>query len=252
MKQSLPGRLFRALAARRNSILAPLSVGWRRELELLRDTRSMTQLLLTDAAAIHLLACARAVRPLTGAFAEAGVFKGGSARLICEEKGDAPLHLFDIFEMLQDGPVVGGELVCAHFGVVHGTLREVRRLLRPYSNVHFHPGLFPETAVGLEHLGFSFVHLDLDLSGPTEAALDYFHPRLVPGGILLADDYSDPGLKACFESWFASKSDTFIELPWSQLMVVRQGSILGPDVERRAHRRMEDAINLESAGLREI
>jgi hypothetical protein len=219
--QSAAGRLFRALAAHRNSILTPLSPRWRRELKLIRETRSKTRLLVSDPAAIHLLACARAARSLPGAFAEAGVFEGGSARLICEEKGDAPLHLFDVFEMLQDGPLTGGEEVLEHFGAVHGRLRDVRRLLASYPNVHIHPGLFPETTAGLEHLSFSFVHLDLDLPGPTQAALEYFHPRLVPGGILIGDDYGDPELRACFESWFAGRPDTFIELPWSQLMVVR-------------------------------
>jgi hypothetical protein len=88
--------------------------------------------------------------------------------------------------------------------------------------------LFPQTTAGLEHLRFAFVHLDLDLPRPTLAALEYFHPRLVPGGILIADDYSDPELSACFESWFAGRQDTFIELPWSQLMIVRQGAAPKP------------------------
>jgi hypothetical protein len=223
VRHSLAGRLFRSLAGRRGSILTPVSRGWQRELALVQETRSKTQLLLTDASAIHLLACARAARSLRGAFAEAGVFKGGSARLICEEKGEAPLHLFDVFEMLQEHPVAGGEGVKAHFGPVHGKLNEVRQLLRAYPNVDFHAGVFPETTAGVEHLRFAFVHLDLDLAAATRAALDYFHPRLVPGGILLADDYSDPDLRACFESWFVDRDDTFIELPWSQLMIVRQG-----------------------------
>jgi len=221
--RSIAGPLFRALAEYRNSILTPLSPRWQRELKLLGETRSKTQLLVSDPAAIHVLACARAARSLRGAYAEAGVFKGGSARLICEEKGDAPLHLFDVFEMLQDGAVAGGEAVRDHFGAVHGRLGDVRCLLASYPNVHFHPGLFPETTAGLDELSFSFVHLDLDLPGPTQAALDYFHPRLVPGGILIGDDYGDPELRACFENWFAGRPDTFIELAWSQLMVVRQG-----------------------------
>lgn len=220
---SIAGTLFRALAEQRNSILTPLAPRWQRSLKLLRESRSKTQLLVSDPAAIHILACARAVRSLPGAYAEAGVFKGGSARLICEEKGDAPLHLFDVFEMLQGGAVAGGDEVRDHFGLVHGRLGDVRRLLASYENVHFHPGLFPQSTAGLEQLSFSFVHLDLDLPGPTKAALDYFHPRLVPGGVLIGDDYGDPELRACFENWFTGRADLFIELAWSQLMVVRQG-----------------------------
>src|ERR1035437_2891958 len=35
---------------------------------------------------------------LGGDIAEVGVFRGGSAKLICEVKGSARLHLFDTFE----------------------------------------------------------------------------------------------------------------------------------------------------------
>jgi hypothetical protein len=66
------------------------------------------------------------------------------------------------------------------------------------------------------------VHLDLDLPGPTVAALEYFHPRLLAGGILIGDDYTDPQVRACFESYFKDRPDTLIELPWAQVMVVRQ------------------------------
>jgi hypothetical protein len=222
VKQSLPGRLLRRILASRGSIVAPLSKGWQREREIIAETRSKTQLLLSDPAALHILICARAARSMAGVFAEAGVFKGGSARLICEEKAELPLHLFDVFETLQDGPVAGGEEVRNHFGETHGTLAHSKRLLSPYSNVHFHAGLFPQTSAGLEDLRFSFVHLDLDLAGSTRAALAFFHPRLVPGGILIGDDYGDDELRACFEAWFNSQPDTLIELPWSQLMVVRQ------------------------------
>lgn len=224
MRPSLAGRLMRDLVRRRGSIVAPLSREWQRELQLIVDTRKKTELLLTDPAAVHLLACARAASFLPGAFAEAGVFKGGSARLICEEKGNAPLHLFDVFEGLQTGDLPGADEVRDHFGSVHGNLSDVRALLAPYRDVHFHPGLFPDSATGLGDLRFSFVHLDLDLVAPTRAALEYFHPRMLPGGIMIADDYGDPALRDCFGSWFASRPDTLIEMPWSQLTVVAQPS----------------------------
>lgn len=225
MKPSLAGRLLRAIVAQRGCIVAPLDRDWRRELSVLRQTRRKTQLLLTDAAALQILVCARAARRLAGVYAEAGVFKGGSARLICEEKGAAELHLFDVFETLQQAPfAAASEQVREHFGLVHGRLAEVRELLSEYGNVHFHPGLFPETAGGLDDLRFSFVHLDLDLPGPTQAALEYFHPRMVAGGILLGDDFGDPEVRRCFDRWFADRHDSVIELPWSQVMAIRQAT----------------------------
>lgn len=222
MRPGLAGRLLRAIVARRGAIVAPLSPSWQREREIIADTRSKTRLLLTDPAAMNLLACARAARPLGAAFAEAGVFKGGSARLICEQKGEAQLHLFDVFETLQPGGKAGSGEVSHHFGDLHGRQDEVERLLAPYRGVHFHVGLFPDTTAELEDLRFAFVHLDLDLPSSTLAALEYFHPRLVPGGILVADDYNDRFVKGCLDGWFGARPDTLIEMPWSQLVVVRQ------------------------------
>ena len=223
MKQNLAGRLLRAIVASRGSIVATPSEGWQRELKVIRETRAQTQLLLNDPAALHILICARAARRLPGAMAEAGVFKGGSARLICEEKGEVPLHLFDVFETLQQGGLPGDGEVRRHFGRTHGTLAQVRSLLAAYPNVNIHPGLFPESARGFDDLRFSFVHLDLDLPGATRSALEFFQPRLVPGGILVGDDYLDPEVRACFESYLEGCADTRIELPWSQIMIVRQG-----------------------------
>lgn len=40
---------------------------------------------------------ASAATKIAGDFAEVGVYRGGSAKLICEAKGERPLHLFDTF-----------------------------------------------------------------------------------------------------------------------------------------------------------
>jgi O-methyltransferase len=159
--------------------------------------------------------------------AEAGVFRGGSARLICEARGDEPLHLFDVFETLQQaqGPEANprnGELF-RHFGAVHGRLEEVRSLLAPYASVHFHPGVFPASAAELGAERFCFVHVDLDLEPSTRDALEFFLPRLLPGGILIGDNYDDPLVRRAFDAYFAAGGATVVELPWGQGMVVRGG-----------------------------
>ena len=223
MRGSLAGRALRALVARRGSIVTPLSKAWQPDIATIRQTRAMVPILLTDPAALHLITCVRAACRLTGEMAEAGVFKGGSARLICEAKGKMPLHLFDVFESLQQSPGADGAEVRDHFGPVHGVEQDVERLLAPYPAVRVHRGLFPGSAKGLEQIRYSFVHLDLDLAGPTRAALEFFRPRMVPGAILLGDDYDDPALRETFADHFESSPDTLIELPWSQVMVVRQG-----------------------------
>jgi len=160
--------------------------------------------------------------------AEAGVLMGGSARLICEAKGDADLHLFDVFETLQRGVGESGPgtetAIREHFGTVHGTMAQVERLLAPYDNVHFHPGVFPGSVPNrLAETSYSFVHIDLDLEPCIADALAYFHPRMVSGGIIIGDDYADAAVRRAFAIYLNSFPDTVIELPWGQVMVVKQG-----------------------------
>jgi hypothetical protein len=222
---SAPGRLLRALLARRGAVLVNL-VGreGRRDLAILRETRKRAPLLIGDAAALQILSAVRAARPLGGAMAEAGVLMGGAARLICEAKGDAPLHLFDVFETLQrpaDALSTQREAeLRAHFGGLHGRRAQVERLLEAYGGVGFHVGIFPASARGLEAVRFSFVHIDLDLEPSTRDALEYFLPRMVEGGIVIGDDYGDPGVRGVFAACFAGRPDTLIELPWGQVMVI--------------------------------
>lgn len=226
-----PGWLLRRFLASRGTIQTPLGPEWRADLAAIRETRTLVPLLMSDASALQILICARAARKLDGAMAEAGVLMGGSARLICQAKGEAPLHLFDIFESLQSAArgSAAQEEVRAHFGRVHGKRQVVERLLAPYPAVHIHAGFFPQSAVGLEDARFSFVHLDLDLPPSTRGALEFFHPRMVSGGLLIGDDYGDRGVRDTFDGFFAGRRDTVIALPWGQVMIVTQGEASEPD-----------------------
>lgn len=220
-----PGGVLREILARRGTVEAPLYGEAASDLALIRDTRCRVPLLLGDMASLQILLCARAAARLDGAMAEAGVLMGGSARLICEAKGRADLHLFDVFDRPLEDPPDAMEGRAAelrdHFGNVAGQLDVVRSLIAPYRGVHVHPGIFPATTAGLEDERYAFVHLDLDLAASTQAALDYFHPRLLAGGILVGDDYEDPGIRGVFTDFFAGGPDTVIELPWGQVVVVR-------------------------------
>lgn len=219
------GRLLRALLARRGATVVHMSgPAARRDLEVVRETRARAALLVEDGAALAILACVRAARRLGGAMAEAGVFAGGTARLICEAKGDVPLHLFDVFETLQAPAAAGterAEEVRRRFGAWHTPRADVERLLGPYPAVHLHPGVFPDSAHGLEHERFSFVHIDLDLEASTRDALAFFHPRLVPGGIIVGDDYGDAGVRRAFDAYLEGRPDTVIALPWTQVVLVK-------------------------------
>src|SRR5262245_5063932 len=96
------GNLFRSFFATPGLVLAGLSGAEApRDLQIIRSTRAQVPLRVQDSAALMILAGARAAVSLGGSMAEAGVYRGGTARLICEVKGTAELHLFDVFDALQ-------------------------------------------------------------------------------------------------------------------------------------------------------
>jgi O-methyltransferase len=198
----------------------------RRDLAIVRETRKRAAMLVQDAAGYQIMACARAASRLNAAMAEVGVFAGGTARLVCEVKGERPLHLFDVFETLQGRTDAARETRRAselrqRFGKLHAARAEVERLLASYPAVHFHSGVFPDSAQGLDAEIFSFVHVDVDLEPSTREALEFFHPRLLAGGILVGDDYGDGGVRRAFDDYFSGRPDTIVALPWGQAIVIK-------------------------------
>jgi hypothetical protein len=222
------GRLARWWLAHRHATIVHLIFpDARADLELIARVRRDVPLLIEDAAALEILAHVRAARRFGHAMAEAGVFAGGTARLICEAKGESPLHLFDVFDTLRAADRSAATGVAAEvekvFGDIHVPRVEVERNLSGYAGVHFHPGIFPDSLRGLAELKFSFVHLDFDFEASTRDALEYFHPRLCPGGIIVGDDYNLPAVRRAFEDFFSGRPDPLIVLPWAQVIVVRSG-----------------------------
>jgi O-methyltransferase len=188
-------------------------------LSRIRRCRRGAESLLSGNEAFFLYSLARAQRRLDGAMAELGVFQGSSAQIICEAKEERALYLFDTFSGLPEpGAHETGALRKGQFSA---SLKAVQSLLSAYSNVRFHPGLFPSSASGLDNVRFSLVHLDADLYSSTLAGLSFFYPRMVPGGIIIAHDYSTlPGVVQAFAQFLDKRSAAVIELPSTQAMIV--------------------------------
>ena len=128
-----------------------------------------------------------------GAAAELGVYRGGFARWINALLPERPLYLFDSFAGFapEESAGCGAGLVEAHRNTA---VRPVLDRLPHPERALVRPGLFPETAEGLEAERFALVSLDVDLEESTFAGLCFFLPRLSPGGYLLLHDYNNPAL----------------------------------------------------------
>tara|TARA_B100000674_G_scaffold490661_1_gene507068 strand:+ start:1275 stop:1550 length:276 start_codon:yes stop_codon:yes gene_type:complete len=59
-----------------------------------------------------------------------------------------------------------------------------------------------------------FIHIDLDLHDPVKGALDFVHPLLNPGAILLIDDYVStwPGAMKAVNQYIESNQNSFTSI----------------------------------------
>ncbi len=198
-----------------------------------RRERGM-EMSLTKDEAYTLYSGALAVRHLEGAMAEVGVYRGGSARFICEAKGDKDLYLFDTFEGMPESRISAA--IDTWQGKTHATtsIGEVRSRFSGHKNIYLVKGIFPDSISGYPEFDFGnkrfcFVNLDVDLYQSTLDALEYFYPRMVLYGRIVSHNYNlspipggdTPGVKAAFMKYFGGKSEAIIEIADTQCMVIK-------------------------------
>lgn len=66
-----------------------------------------------------------------------------------------------------------------------------------------------------------WLHIDLNSSLPTTAALQFFFEKISPGGVILFDDYAGPGYydtKLAVDEYFSSKRGVLLPLPTGQAL----------------------------------
>lgn len=173
-----------------------------------------------------LIAACCAVAHVPGPVAELGVYRGGSAALIAGCLPMRDLHLFDTFVGLPAEARSGRDrLEAGKFGDTSEAT--VAERLQGYI-VHLHAGLFPESAEGLEDLRFALVHIDADYYHSTRDGLWWFGERIVPGGVMLLDDWQQedtPGVTQAVTD-FRRDADgwRFLEPSPRQALFVREGN----------------------------
>lgn len=160
----------------------------------------------------------RSIAPLPGVVAECGCYRGMSSYVICSALrrsnsafDGAGHHIFDSFQGLStpttDDEVpedwMGAETLRAmsQSGSFAASLETVRKNLRSFPGITYHPGWIPLSFKGLPAAVYRFVHVDVDLYDPTLDAFEYFYPQLAPGGYIVSDDYSWPGARRAVEEF---------------------------------------------------
>lgn len=131
-----------------------------------------------------------------GAVAELGVFQGVFSALINKKFSDRDLYLFDTFEGF-DVEENAKEAAQGHSDedfayTFKQTSLDIVLCRMPHpEKCHVQKGLFPQTVTKeIAEQKFAFVSLDVDFEDSTYAGLDFFYPRLSPGGVIFLHDYN--------------------------------------------------------------
>jgi O-methyltransferase len=131
--------------------------------------------------------CALELLCVDGDVIEVGVWKGGSAKWLCQLFQGRTVYLFDTFQgMPETDTTIDGH---KQGDFDDTSLESVQNYLADCPNAVIRAGVFPATAKGLEDKTFALAHIDCDLYSSTRDAIAFVWPRLNPGGIVVFDDY---------------------------------------------------------------
>ena len=165
-----------------------------------------------------------------GDLAECGSYNGGSAiflaRGILEGGGRRRLCLFDSFEGLSEPDQTDG--IHWQAGHLKGDLETLQRRLATLGDTSFveiFSGWIPERFGGVSERTFCLVHIDVDLYQPTRDSVEFFYPRMSPGGVMVFDDYgyvTCPGATKAVDEFMADKPEPIINLSSGGCFVMKQ------------------------------
>lgn len=101
----------------------------------------------------------------------------------------------------------------------------VKNNLSEFNFIEYKKGWIPCRFEEVSNLKFSFVHIDVDLYQPIRDSLEFFYPRLNPGGIIVLDDYGClcfPGAKKAVDDFMRGKDDFFLPFASGSAFIMKK------------------------------
>jgi hypothetical protein len=176
--------------------------------------------------------CAAHAARLKGDFVECGVWKGFLSSAIMTyldwEKLGKKFYLFDTFCGIDEGQVTAGErdrLHLEHYRKHYvPNYEEVVKNFEEFKNVVLVKGSVPETLRQADVGPVCYLSIDMNNVTPEIAAAEYFWDRLVPGAMVLLDDYgfvSYEEQKRGFDRFARDRGVEVLALPTGQGLIVK-------------------------------
>jgi O-methyltransferase len=180
---------------------------------------------------------ARNALHLPGDFVECGVFKGDMSwfilSVLADDFRDKKLFLYDSFcgfdpdsALAADYPGGSGFLDFANTVYREpGIESSVRARFADRSDVKITTGFLPSILEQLCPDQISYLHIDLNSPAAEVGCLERLFDRVVPGGVIVFDDYGWDIFRAqriAEDAFFAARGYSVLELPTGQGMVVKR------------------------------
>jgi O-methyltransferase len=157
-----------------------------------------------------------------GDFVECACYKGTTVRIVCDtvdfRNTGRTYFLYDLFEHDESFP--------HHMMPEHGDhlYEQVKARFSDIPNVKVVKGRVPDVLTDTAPQKIAFLHLDLNNAEAEIATLEVLFDRLVPGAVMLLDDYGWLGYrqqKLAEDPWLLKRGYHILELPTGQGMVIK-------------------------------
>ena len=160
---------------------------------------------------------------LEGDFVECGVYRGTGIKTVVDYFGaDKFTKTFWGYDTFDYNPVEGH----AFSGQEDGLYAEICKRFEGYPQVRLVKGLLPQSLVGASPEKIAYLHIDLNNAEFEVAVLDALFDRVVPGGMIVLDDYEWAGIyrqqKIAEDAWFQERKYHVMPLPTGQGLIVKR------------------------------
>lgn len=160
---------------------------------------------------------------LEGDFVECACYKGTTARVVCEAvdfagQTDRHYYLYDLFD---HDPSMPHHAMTEHSKQLYA---QVKQRFADCPNVTVTQGRVPDVLQQVAPQKIAFMHLDLNNREAELGALELLFERMVPGAVLVLDDYGWLGYadqRIAENAWFGARGYRVLELPTGQGLVIK-------------------------------
>lgn len=160
---------------------------------------------------------------LPGDFVECGVYAGTGVKTVADYLGGKEFpKAFWAYDTYDYNPVEGH----AFDGQQPGFFDLVQKRFEGYANVRLVKGLIPGSFAGQCPESIAYLHIDLNNADAEIAALEHLFDRVVPGGVVIFDDYEWANMyrpqKLAEDAWFDARRYRVSPLPTGQGFVIKR------------------------------